>query len=186
MANIFHPHKADYLPSKKHYLLRAGFKGVQNELDRTMLNLTNEIYLEAIPLVEAQIAHQTIAVENVGKIKIPMKFKGINRITYFVSTIGKKIEERIERYSHFGETTKAVLLDAWGSEALEELNENFDKFLRKKHHKGTMRFSPGYSDLNLSENKKIIDLLRCHIVSAHPISGMLSPQKSTVCMIGWY
>jgi hypothetical protein len=49
-----------------------------------------------------------------------------------------------------------------------------------------MRFSPGYSDLNLSENKKIIDLLQCRIVSVHPISAMLSPQKSTVCMIGWY
>jgi hypothetical protein len=186
LANIFYPDKADYLPSKKQYLLRAGFKGIQTKLERSMLNLTNEIYLEAIPLVEAQIDHLTIPVENVGKITIPEKFQGVSQITYFISTIGRRIEERIERYSDSGETTKAALLDAWASESLEELNENFDKQLRKKHHKGTMRFSPGYSDLNLSENKKIIDLLQCRIVSVHPISAMLSPQKSTVCMIGWY
>lgn len=186
MAIIHHPEKVDYLPSKKLYLLRSGFKGTGHELDQTMLNLTNTIYLEAIPLVNAEITHETVSIDNTGEIKIPIKFHGIKHITFFVSTIGDKIEKKIETHNKQGETTKALLLDAWASESIEELNESFDKDLRKNHKQGTMRFSPGYSDVALVENKKIIDFLNCTTVKAHPLSGMLSPQKSTVCMIGWY
>ena len=186
MGIIHHPKKADYLPSKKLYLLRAGFRGTRYELDQTMLDLTNAIYLEAIPLVKAEITHETVSVDNTGEIKIPKKFHGIRHITFFVSTIGDTIERQIETHNKQGETTKALLLDAWASESIEELNENFDKALRENHKQGTIRFSPGYSDVPLGENKKIIDFLNCKTVNAHPESGMLSPQKSTVCMIGWY
>jgi len=186
MSKIVYPEKADFLPSKKHYLLRAGFLGVENKIDKIMLNLTNEIYLEAIPLAEPEIIHQTLPIRATGDIQIPKKFQGISQITFFVTTIGRNIEKRIEDYNKSGETTKATLLDAWGSESIEELNNNFDKQLRKKHSKGTMRFSPGYSEIHLNENKKIIDFLHCNTVKAHPVSGMLSPQKSTVCMIGWF
>ncbi len=186
MAKIVYPEKADFLPSKKHYLLRAGFLGVETNIDKTMLNLTNEIYLEAISLVVPEIIHQTLPVDATDDIQIPEKFHGINEITFFVSTIGKNIEKRIEEYNNSRETTRATLLDAWGSESIEELNNNFDRQLRKKYSKGTIRFSPGYSEIPLTENKKIIDFLQYNTVQAHPVSGMLSPQKSTVCMIGWY
>ena len=186
MAEVYYPDKADFVPSKKLYLLRAGFQGIQSTLDHRMQNLTNEIYLEAIPLVQSRITYQTLSIENIGEINIPAKFEGIKKITFFVSTIGYPIEKRIETYSKLGETTKALLLDAWASESIEELNEKFDKQLRRQDVEGTMRFSPGYSDIVLTENNKIIDLLQSDIVTAHPKSGMLSPQKSTVCMIGWY
>ncbi len=186
MANVFFPQKADFLPSKKMYLLRAGFSGIQTELDQKMLNLTNIIYLEAITLVNAEITYETLSIDDTGDIHIPKKFKEVKKITFFVSTIGNRIERRVEAYGKSGETAKAALLDAWASESIEELNDNFDQLLRKKHKKGTMRFSPGYSDVRLTENNKIIELLHCERVWAHPKSGMLIPQKSTVCMIGWY
>jgi len=186
MTTIFHFKKGDWLPSKKLYLLRAGFQGVENKLDHNMLNLTNEIYLEAISLVHPKLFYQTVSVQTIRTITIPKQFEGISDITFFCSTLGGSIEKRIEAYSLSGETTKGALLDAWGSESLEALNDQFDKHLHQTHKKGTMRFSPGYSDVPLSENKRIIDFLHCPIVQAHPKSGMLIPQKSTVCMIGWY
>ena len=186
MTNVFHFEKRDWLPSKKLYLLRAGFQGVENKLDQNMMHLTNEIYLEAISLVQPQLFYQTVSVQKVLNISIPRQFEGISDVTFFVSTLGESIKKRAEAYSLSEETTKGAMLDAWASESLEALNDRFDNHLRHTHNKGTMRFSPGYADIPLSENKKIIDFLRCPIVQAHPKSGMLIPQKSTVCMIGWY
>jgi len=186
MNHYFYPNKADFLPSKKLYLLRAGFKQYGHELDKTMRQLTNDIYIEAIPLVEPKIIYITSTVDHVEDIQIPKIFAGIQTITFFISTLGIPIEERIEQYHESGNTTKATLLDAWASEAIEALNNHFDLSLRKNHQKGTMRFSPGYSEVLLTENNKIIRFLECEMVKAHSLSGMLTPQKSTICMIGWY
>ena len=186
MSEIFHPKKVDYLPSKKMYLLRAGFKGSKHNLDKTMLDLANEIYIESIPLVNAEIVYETVSIHNLKEIQVPKKFQGTQEITFFVSTIDKVIDNRIEKLYNNEQQTKAILMDAWASESIEELNERFDMSLREKHNKGTMRFSPGYGDIELTENNKIIKYLDCKTVKAHPISGMLIPQKSTVCMIGWY
>jgi len=186
MTHYFYPKKADFLPSKKLFLLRAGFKQRDHELNKTMRLLTNDIYIEAIPLVQPIIVYQTTASDRVADIQIPKIFKGIQTITFFISTLGTSIEERIDYYHESGDTTKAMLLDAWASEAIEALNDHFDLSLRKNHQKGTMRFSPGYSEVALTENNKIIRFLECKIVKAHSLSGMLTPQKSTVCMIGWY
>src|SRR6056297_3551457 len=112
MANVYYPEKGDYLPSKKLYLLRAGFKGSRYQLDQTMRNLTNAIYLEAIQLVKAEITYETVSIENTEEIAIPTKFQGVKHITFFVSTIGDAIDGQIKFYNQQGETTKALLLDA--------------------------------------------------------------------------
>ncbi len=80
---------------------------------------------------------------------------------------------------------ESYILDAWGSEAVEELNESFDKKLREQYGKGTMRFSPGYGDVDVRMNKyfvkKLLGIDEIDVLE----SGILVPRKSTVCMIGW-
>jgi len=78
------------------------------------------------------------------------------------------------------------LLDAWASEALEALNESFDKELRQKFGEGTMRFSPGYGDVDIRMNQYIVkELIRVENVRVLS-SGEMVPRKTTTCMIGWY
>lgn len=186
MPEIFYPEREQFLPSKKMYLLRAGFKGTEYTLDRKMRIITNDAYLNAMKIVRPEIKHETVLISELENISIPGKFIGIAKITLFVSTMGETIDKQIEAYYKNGETTMAILTDAWASEAVEELNEGFDRLLRQNHKKGTMRFSPGYGDVDIKENIKILEFLKYKKVRAHPKSGMLIPQKSTVCMIGWY
>ncbi len=186
MPEIFYPERELFLPSKKMYLLRAGFKGKEYTLERKMRIITNDVYLSSMEIVSPEIKHETVSISELGNIKIPGKFTGISNITLFVSTMGQEIDEQIETYHKNGETTMAILTDAWASEAIEELNERFDDHLRKTYKNGTMRFSPGYDDVDIRENIKILEFLKHKKVRAHPKSGMLIPQKSTVCMIGWY
>lgn len=186
ISKIYYPSKSEILPSKKMYYLRAGFYGKENTFNKNMRNILNEIYIEAMELAESVLYYKTLKLSDLKKFEIPEKFGEVKTLTYFASTIGKKIDEKIDFYQQTGEILKASLLDAWGSESIEEVNNCFDKNLRIKHGNGTMRFSPGYGDISLLENMKIIKLLDAEGLETHSKSGVLIPQKSTVCMIGWY
>ena len=57
---------------------------------------------------------------------IPAKFAGAKKITFFVSSLGDKIEEKIQEFSNNNHILEATLLDSWASESLEALNDAFD------------------------------------------------------------
>ena len=81
----------------------------------------------------------------------------------------------------------STLLDAWASEAIEALNSTFDEKLRKQFGQGTRRFSPGYDDIDIRKNYDIVkNLLKTDIVTVNQNTGIITPRKSTICMIGWY
>jgi len=168
------------------FLLRAGFHGKTSHFDENMRDIVNQVYIEGMNLVESVVYSDTFKISNLNTMIIPEKFNGIKYLTYFCSTIGSEIDDRIDDYQNRGEILRASLLDAWGSESVEEINNQYDILLRRKYGEGTMRFSPGYGEVSLLENIKIIALLNAEKISAHIKSGVLIPQKSTVCMIGWY
>jgi len=183
--------KRDFLPSKTLYLLRAGFKGRTIKADEYMIDLANKIYLEAIKLVDSKVLLRTYGIHDVSPLNLPESFSRCMEVTLFVSTLGKRIDDKINEYSNNGKTLQATLLDAWGSESVESINERVDERIREKMRresptkKGTRRFSPGYGSVSILENIKILRKLGCDFVDAKENSGVLIPVKSTTCMIGW-
>ncbi|ABR30594.1 methionine synthase [Thermosipho melanesiensis] len=177
---VYIPEKHEYMPSKKIFLARAGmrYKGMENDLNEEI----NEIYLEGLRLSKPIVWFDTI--KDIPNF-VPKSFKGIKKITIFVSTLGKDIDEKIEEYMENGEIFKGAILDAWASEALEKLNDSFDKKLREKMGKGTMRFSPGYGDVDIRKNKDIINFLKIKEIKVLQ-SGVMIPRKTTTCMVGWW
>jgi len=186
MSEIYIPQKNEIMPSKRFYLMRAGFKGYDFEIDLKMRTLVNNIYLEGIELCEPVIHFYELGRKQFDKIKIPLEFGKVDSITLFTSTLGEKIDRKIEYLSNNDRILEASLLDSWASESLEALNESFDHKLRNSRNAtGTLRFSPGYGELSILENVHILSLLNQNKIKANPKTGILLPRKSTVCMIGW-
>ncbi len=185
-SEVFIPEKSDIMPSKKLFLYRAGFKGRQIEMDDVMKENINSIYLHGLRIARPKLFYKTFRIDEVPEQVIPGIFEGTKRITIFVSTLGYEIDGEIERLFEEGKVLKANLLDAWGSEAVEALNERFDAKLRARNGKGTMRFSPGYGDVDIRVNFDILELLGVVEVVSDRKTGILRPRKSTTCLIGWY
>ncbi len=117
---------------------------------------------------------------------LPETFAGCARVTLAVVSAGEGLDAVVDAALAQGRTRDAWLLDAFGSEAVEAVADALDARLREIHGEGTRRFSPGYGHLLVTENIRIIAELGVDFAVAHPASGMLSPRKSVVFLIGWH
>jgi len=174
--------KSVIIPTKRKFLSRAAINYL--DVPQNILERINSTYKLGYSLVNPCIFYTTLGSKEA--IIIPEKLKNYSRFTYFCTTIGDKIDAKIAYLFANNYNAEGFLLDAWGSESVEALNCWFDNLLRKKNGKGSLRFSPGYKGLSILENYSIIKeyLEQKRIVSSKK-TGILTPSKSCVCIIGW-
>jgi hypothetical protein len=183
MPDVYIPEAFEIMPQKRFYLLRAGFKGTTHSINDKLKEEINNVYLYGLELSKPKVVFNTLPVDILANSLIPHSFKGVKLITFFASTLGKDIDNFISNSNMLIST----LLDAWASEAIEALNSTFDEKLRKQSGHGTRRFSPGYDDIDIRKNYDIVkNLLKTDIVTVNQNTGIITPRKSTICMIGWY
>jgi len=90
------------------------------------------------------------------------------------------------------EMTRALILDAFASEAAEEVARQSDRILAHKAREFDLwpskRFSPGYKSWPLTEQKFIFSLLPGEEigVNLNPQSWMMIPRKSISFRINFY
>lgn len=105
------------------------------------------------------------------------------------ATLGIEIEKEIKKYS-YTELTKSIIIDACATTAIEEycelIQNNIKKELLNKNKYITMRYSPGYGDLHINANKKIINFLSADRDIGLTITdrGIMIPRKSVIAIIG--
>lgn len=106
-----------------------------------------------------------------------------------VATLGNDIEKKTRLYERIN-LTKAVILDACATTAIEEVCDKIEEKVReeakKKNLNITFRFSPGYGDLSLDIQRDFIGVLNATkkigiTVSEH---NLLFPRKSVTAIIG--
>ncbi len=107
----------------------------------------------------------------------------------FIGTIGGWLEERLAKVMSEGSLTEAYILDVIGSLAAESMVETFHKHLGEKYaaeEKGvTRRFSPGYCDWPLREQKTVFGLFAdCPTGVTLTESFLMLPRKSISGVIG--
>lgn len=112
------------------------------------------------------------------------------KVTIIAVTVGEDIENTITRLSEEGEYTKALLLDAAATEAVEESADLLEKVIeRYAYREGfnmTFRFSPGYGDFPLTMQHDILELSDgSEIGISLTDSLMLMPRKSITALIGF-
>lgn len=118
---------------------------------------------------------------------IKQLLSGCTALILFAATLGMETEQLLRR-TQASRMADAVLLDALGSAAIENVCDNFCADLAEAEAPArlTDRFSPGYGDLPLSQQAELCRLLntgRRIGVTVTP-SGLMLPQKSVTALLG--
>lgn len=110
-------------------------------------------------------------------------------VVCFIATIGNRIEKVISRCMSTHHYSDAYIVDAMGSVGIENVVEQFHHRMALRYHtRGedvTLRFSPGYCDWDLTDQKKIFGLFDPDQVDVDILgSCFIVPRKSIVGLFG--
>lgn len=122
--------------------------------------------------------------------KIARCLDGADRVCCFVGTIGEEIDREIDRCMEQDRYADAYVLDAMGSIAAEDVVEQFhrrmESRLRQKERTVTLRFSPGYCDWPIGQQRELFSVFS----GADPMevklteTCLMSPRKSVSGIFG--
>jgi cobalamin-dependent methionine synthase I len=140
---------------------------------------------------------------------LALRHSRAKELAAFVVTVGPRLEEEAARLLQSGDALRGYMLDVFGSAAVNCLAHKVKKVIEndlrsKGYHAMTYGtcigkkcrayrdcggaiihgWSPGYGDWSVRENRKLLALLDGNQVGVSVgRSGMMSPQKSYVCVM---
>jgi len=112
-----------------------------------------------------------------------------DRITFFLATIGEQVDDVINTSMNKKNLSDAYIYDAIGSAAVEATVEDFqnrmDSKVKEKNQRTTLRFSPGYCDWKINEQKKVFSVLENDLINVDlNESYLMAPRKSVSGVFG--
>lgn len=118
-------------------------------------------------------------------------FKDAEKVAICLCTIGPELEQEIKNLMEKNEMTRALILDALGSEAAEEVAIQSDRILAEKAREMNLwpskRYSPGYGKWDIKEQRFIFGLLPAADIGVRLTeSCMMVPRKSISFRINFY
>jgi len=108
-----------------------------------------------------------------------------NSVCGLIATIGFSIDTKISYFLERKDVMSAFILDSIGSVAIEELVENICNEIKLEHGTTTMRFSPGYGDWPIQNQKNFLQWLGADKlgITLAPSLQMI-PRKSVSALLG--
>ncbi|MFH1369003.1 MAG: vitamin B12 dependent-methionine synthase activation domain-containing protein [Elusimicrobiota bacterium] len=198
--NLAHFGKIDINPDK--VLARLGYTKGRTVVNPATENLLEDEIRTAKKLLTPKyvMAYAEIKVSDKGHVLLNPRFeifskdiiellKGCVKAYGFAVTIGPFLEDKRNEYIKDNLTTKALMLDAVGSVAAEELAETVNAQIsaeaEKEGFKTTRRFSPGYGDWKLEGQKDFLDWLGAKTIGIKLTgSSQMLPEKSISAILG--
>ena len=121
--------------------------------------------------------------------KLARTLRKCREIVAFLGTIGSPIEGEIHRLIDRRHVSEAFILDAMGSVVVENLVDRFHRSTREKYGASnqmvSLRFSPGYCDWPVTEQKKLFKLFDASKVGVElTTSCLMRPRKSISGVFG--
>ena len=109
----------------------------------------------------------------------------------FLTTIGGQIDLEIKRMMRQGHVSQAFIMDALGSVAVESTAEQFHRRMEREYSEKdkavTLRFSPGYCDWPIEEQRKLFELFDSNTTGIElKDSCLMTPRKSISAVFGVY
>ena len=156
-----------------------GITSRKREPRESVMRCYREELAEAHRIIEPRAVYATCPEGLPGSAAIPA---GVPH-ALAVCTIGTRLGERTRSLIDQGESARAVILDAIGSAAVEEVadrvnGELCDRYVAEGQHPG-LRSSPGYGRWPVAEQPLIFDLLRPAETGVElNASHVMSPTKS--------
>lgn len=111
--------------------------------------------------------------------------RGYTRAVVFCATVGVEVDRLIMKYGRSA-PSRALMLEAIGSERVEATCDAFCAALSKEHGEVSTRFSPGYADLPLDAQRDVFALLEPHrrVGVTLTSSLLMTPSKSVTAIVG--
>jgi len=140
-------------------------------------------------LLEPVSGYRIIDYEETNKHPV---FADAEKVALCLCTIGLKLEQAVNTLMAEGEILRSLILDALGSEAVEVVAIQSDRILAEKalkmHFWPSKRYSPGYKNWKLEEQRFIFDILPAADIGVklHEESCMMIPRKSISFRINFY
>lgn len=133
--------------------------------------------------VDIAVMQDTVDMEfvKVSSHSLARNLEGCDSAVIFCATVGLEIDRLIARYSKIS-PSKSVIFQAIGAERIESLCDTFCLELGLSKP----RFSPGYGDLSLSLQSKLLTVLDAprKIGVSLNSSMLMSPSKSVSAIVG--
>jgi len=111
------------------------------------------------------------------------------QVAFFVSNIGRRLEERVAQLTKEGQMLKATILDAVGSEAAEKtacyLQDKVRQLAISNGAETTLRFSPGYCDWDITQQRVLFQAMNSAPLGVNLTEEcLMMPRKSVSGIIG--
>ena len=124
-------------------------------------------------------------------VKLAGTLSGCKEVVCFLGTIGTRIEKEISRLMGQRRLSDAYVLDVMGSVTTENMVAQFYRRMKKLHETDkkaiSLRFSPGYCDWPVTEQKHLFQLLDAKGVGVQLTdSCLMQPRKSISGVFGIY
>jgi hypothetical protein len=200
--NVFYFENIQARPPVQSVLFRLGYKNGMTQVPETQLSSIDNTIKEGFSLCELKGAYAYCNVLSVtdssvvitGGIEFKSKglaalFQGCTRALLLAATAGKTITRRRDGEVGAGNGSTALIFDAAASETadygLDWMQEMQEKQLVKKSIQVTRRFSPGYGDLELSNQKPLYGILGLEKIGISINDRfILEPEKSVIGLCG--
>jgi hypothetical protein len=123
--------------------------------------------------------------------KLSRTLRDSEELICFLTTIGGQIDFEINRIMGQGHLSEAFIIDALGSVAVESVAEQFHRRMERQYSENdkavTLRFSPGYCDWPIEEQRKLFELFDSNTAGIElNDSCLMIPRKSVSAVFGVY
>lgn len=121
--------------------------------------------------------------------KLAKSLQDSEKVICFIGSIGSAVDREITRLFRANRLSEAYILDAMGSVAVESMVEQFQQEVEHRYKNEdkstTLRFSPGYCDWPVTEQKKLFQLFPSKDIDVElSDSCLMKPRKSISGVFG--
>ncbi|TES86546.1 MAG: hypothetical protein E3J89_02415 [Candidatus Aminicenantes bacterium] len=173
---------------EKRILRLIGYKKRPTEIKEPIKSLITEEKEKLDYLLHPASIYTIVGYDETNK---HLVFKDAEKVAICICTIGPELEQEIKKLMEINEMTRALILDALGSEAAEEVAIQSDQILAEKAREMNLwpskRFSPGYGKWDIKEQRFIFRMLPAADIGIRLTeSCMMVPRKSVSFRINFY
>jgi len=185
---------------------RLGYKG-QKKPKPAIASVLGDVLPEALEMLQPSFWCKAVDIERIRRPRVTLSdgvrivlasdvlcraLAPCQQAVCFVCSIGSRLEGEVAALMGRGETLRASLLDAIGSEATERVADYVEaKVKREAESVGagiTLRYSPGYCDWDITQQRKLFKIFEPDDIGVSLTEECLMiPQKSVsgIVGVGW-
>lgn len=190
--------------SKKDILSYLGYKPLKASEPSNLEWLVEDAINRARLVITPMAVYKTLEIREVEQnkvsfagssfylsgLKVAQFMSDCSKVTLAAATIGEEIEKEINSLFDRGDAGKAVVLDAVGSDAVEQViswvNSLIETEAGRNGFNTLHRISPGYSLWNIEANLALAQELEASQIGIEVLSSYeMLPRKSVIAAIGW-